>query len=114
MNLMDIQSQFNKNYDFKKIKDDSIEILENLIENSNKNYLMEEEENLPDGLKFKDFIIRFNCIRIYIDNHDREFPFYRVYLELLHPKTEIPLFYYDIEYTIDGEFSDEYFGECYK
>ncbi|ERI10317.1 hypothetical protein [Aneurinibacillus aneurinilyticus] len=111
MNLLDIQNQFNEIYNFQYLRDNTIRMLEDLIKNSNDNYLKEEEDKLPDGLKLKDFIIRYNCIRLFINNHDREIPFLRVYLELLHPKTEIQRFYYDVEYTVDGEFSDDFFGE---
>ncbi|CAM4490297.1 hypothetical protein [Paenibacillus tarimensis] len=110
MSLLDVEFIFNQHYNFNELKNNSIKLLENLINNSCSNYLSEEEGKLEDGLRFKDYIIRYKCIELFINNHDRVIPFFRVCLELLHPKTEIQKFYYDIEYTINGEFSDEYFG----
>ncbi|OBY76344.1 hypothetical protein BBG47_27685 [Paenibacillus sp. KS1] len=110
MNLVDLEKIFNEAYLFEDVKKESIKTLEELILNSESNYLKEEEEKLPNNMKLKDFIIRYKCTEIFINNHDRIYPFFRVCLELLHPKTQIQQYYFDIEYTIDGEYSDEYFG----
>ena len=110
MNLLNLEKLFNDTYSFEEIKIKSIKLLEDLLWNSDSNFLKEEEEKLSDNLKLKDFIIRYKCTQLLINNHDREYPFFRICLELLHPETEIQRYYYDIEYTIDGEFSDEYFG----
>lgn len=113
MNLLDIEKIFNEVYFFENLKIKSIKSLEKLILNSDFNYLKEKENTLPNNMRFKDFVIRYKCTELFINNHDRTYPFFRVCLEIIHPKTHIQQYYYDIEYTIDGEFSDEYFG-AYK
>ncbi|MBY0204431.1 hypothetical protein [Paenibacillus cucumis (ex Kampfer et al. 2016)] len=110
MNLLDLQADFNQAYSFDEIKKNSIKTLEELIANSENNYLHEEEEKLPSGLKFKDYIISYTYTEIMINNEYRLYPFFRISLDLVHPKTKKSEFYYDIEYTIDGEFSDEFFS----
>jgi len=110
MNLLDIEKNFNEAYLLEDIKIKSIKLLEELILNSDSNYLKEEEDKLPNNMKLNDFTIRYKCTQLFINNHDRIYPFFRVCLELLHPEIEIQWYYYDIEYTIDGEFSDEFFG----
>lgn len=110
MNLLDIESTFNETYFIENLKKNSMDMLEEIILNSNSNFLKEDEWELPENIKFKDFSIRYKCTQLFINNHDRVYPFFRVCLELLHPKTQIPQYYYDVEYTIEGEFSDEYFG----
>nr|WP_216855420.1 hypothetical protein [Paenibacillus alba] len=106
-----IEQAFNDKYNFEKTKKNSIELLEKLISNSHCNFLKDEEEKLPAGLKYSDLKIRYKCTNIFINNTDREFPYYRICLELVHPRTEIQLFYYDVDYNIQGDFSDEYFGK---
>ncbi|MGG1941224.1 hypothetical protein ABFY57_16220 [Paenibacillus polymyxa] len=110
MNLLDIEKIFNEAYLFEDIKIKSVKLLEKKILNSDSNYLKEEEEKLPNDIKLKDFSIRYKCTELFLNNHDRIYPFFRVCLELLHPETQIQQYYYDVEYTIDGELSDEYFG----
>ncbi|MCM3174143.1 hypothetical protein [Paenibacillus sp. MER 99-2] len=111
MNLFDLQKYFNEIYHFDKLKISSIIFFEEMITNCQNNYLKEEDDSLPDGLKLKDFIIEYKCVELIINDRNRLYPFFRVCLELLHPETEIAAYYYDIEYSIEGELSDEYFGK---
>ncbi|MGF6352862.1 hypothetical protein ABIE27_000758 [Paenibacillus sp. 4624] len=110
MDLNDLQKYFNEAYHFEKLKENSIIFFKEMIDNCQNNYLKEEDDQLPDGLKLKDLIVEYKCIELIINDRNRLYPFFRVCLELLHPKTEIAEYYYDIEYTIEGELSDEYFG----
>ncbi|QDS35160.1 hypothetical protein [Brevibacillus brevis] len=110
MNLLELEKAFNEGYFFEDVKKKAVQLFEELLLNSDSNFLKEEEEKLPSNMRLKDYIIRYKCTELYINNHDRIYPFFRVCLELLHPETEIQQYYYDVEYTVDGEFSDEYFG----
>lgn len=110
MDLQTIEQIFNDNYNFEKLKENTIDILEKLIINSHHNFLKDAEAELPKGLKYSDLKIKYNCTNIFVNNHDREFPFFRISLHLVHPKSGVRLFYYDVDYTISGEFSDEYFS----
>lgn len=110
MNLKSIEQIFNDNYDFEKLKKNTVHLLENLIQNSDNNFLKDVEGELPKGLKYSDLKIKYNCTNIFVNNNDREYPYFRISLHLVHPKTGIRLFYYDVDYNIDGEFSDEYFS----
>lgn len=110
MDLKTIEQIFNDNYNFENLKEKTIDQLERLILNSQNNFLKDEEAELPRGLKYSDLKIEYICTNIFVNNHDREFPFFRISLHLNNPNTGICIFYYDVDYTINGEFSDEYFS----
>ncbi len=108
--MKSIEQTFNAIYDFEKMKDSTKKQLEALVNNYPNNILKDEEGSLPKGLSYSDFRIQYKCVNMFINNFDREFPYFRICFDLVHPKTGIQLFYYDVDYNIDGEFSDEYFG----
>ncbi len=110
MKLNLIEQNFNLTYNFEKVKRQTSELLEELVRKSSTNFLKEESSNLPKGLSYSDLKIRYKQVNIFLNNFDRDIPYFRVCFELIHPKTEIQIFYYDVDYDIDGNFSDEYFG----
>lgn len=67
---------------------------------------------MPKGLQYSDLKIEYKYTNIFVNNIDREFPYFRISLRLVHPKTGIGIYYYDVDYNMDGEFSDEYFSRC--
>ncbi|ODP29529.1 hypothetical protein PTI45_01012 [Paenibacillus nuruki] len=110
MDLKSIEHTFNLIYDFEKLKDSTQEILEELVHKCSTNFLKDEERSLPKGLSYSDLTIQYRYVSIFVNSFDREFPYFRICFDLVHPKTGIQLFYYHVDYNIDGEFSDEYFG----
>nr|WP_202113090.1 hypothetical protein [Paenibacillus sp. MMS18-CY102] len=89
--MKSIEQSFNDKYNFEALKNNTIEILKRLIRNSDHNFLQDEKGELPAGLEFSDLQIEYIHTSI-------------------NPKTGIRLFYYDVDYNMDGEFSDEYFS----
>ncbi|MFC6648706.1 hypothetical protein [Paenibacillus rhizoplanae] len=110
MDLKSIEQTFNLIYDFEKINNSTRKILEEIVSKSSINFLKDEKGNLPKGVKYSDLLIEYKCVNIFINNSDREFPYFRICYDLVHPKTGIQMFYYHVDYNIDGEFSDDYFG----
>ncbi|MEK4850027.1 hypothetical protein NST04_09265 [Paenibacillus sp. FSL H7-0756] len=110
MDLKLIEQTFNRIYEFEKIKDSTRKILEDLLLKSSINFLNDEKGNLPKGLEYSDLLIQYKCVNIFVNSIDREFPYFRICFDLVHPKTEIQIFYYHVDYNIDGKFSDDYFG----
>lgn len=110
MDLKLIEQTFNIIYEFEKIKDSTRNILEELLLKSSKNFLKDEEGSLPKGLGYSDLLIQYKCVNIFVNNIDRDFPYFRICFDLVHPKTGIQIFYYHVDYNIDGQFSDDYFA----
>lgn len=76
MDLLDIEKIFNEAYLLGDVKINSIQLLEELILNSDSTYLADEEEKLPNNIKLKDFSIRYKCTQLFITNQDRIYPFF--------------------------------------
>lgn len=110
VDLKSLEETFNNVYDFEMLKHKTGQHLKELVQNYPQNFLKDEQGSLPKGLSYSDLNIRYKCVNIFINNFDREAPFFRICFDLVHPRTGIQIFYYDVDYNIDGEFSDEYFG----
>lgn len=110
VDLKSIEETFNNVYDFEILKHKTGQRLKELVQNYPNNFLKDEQGSLPKGLNYSDLSIRYKCVNIFINNFDREVPFFRICFDLVHPMTGIQIFYYDVDYNIDGKFSDEYFG----
>jgi len=71
--------------------------------------LSEYKDELEDNLTFKDLEIEYVNTQLLINNHLRSSPFFRVCVQLNNPKTQIPIYQYEIEYDINGQICDDYF-----
>ncbi|MGE5397173.1 MAG: hypothetical protein ACM3MK_06500 [Chitinophagales bacterium] len=110
MNLVDIEEQFNKTYGFAALRSKTIALWLEVVTNADNSFLSEERDKLPDGVNFSDLGIEYKRTHLILNDTNRTKPYFRLYLELLHPTTSRQMFWYEVEYDIDGNFSDEFFG----
>ncbi|MFC4776215.1 hypothetical protein ACFO9Q_05465 [Paenibacillus sp. GCM10023252] len=110
MDLKFVEQQFNQIFNIDQLKEYAENQIKEMISQSEDNYLSDDEFKLEDGLKISDLIVEYRKFTLHVNNFDREYPFMRIHIDLLHPKTFFQIFYYEIELNNDGEVSDDYFG----
>lgn len=107
MDLLAIQEEFNKHYNFNELKEKSIKELEELLDD--KDFLTDVDISLPHNLTLKDLKIEFISSKLILNDTTRTKPYFFMCMQLIDPKNCISYYQYDIEYGIDGDLLDDYF-----
>lgn len=109
MGLVKVETLFNKIFEFDKLVIDSKNYIENMLQESDVNFLSEEFGD--DSYFLKQLNVVYAKTQLFLNVCERE-PYFRLQFYLYNQyNSENPQYIYELEYDSNGKFSDEYFLE---
>lgn len=108
MELKKVETLFNELFDFKTLVKNATQYIENILLESDTNFLSEEVTDT--FCSYKQLRVEYNKTHLFINEIGR-MPYFRLEFYLYEYASETPKYIYEVEYNSIGEFSDEYFLE---